>query len=70
LFFTFLHVTLTVFLATITVDFAPAVVHEAPILAVVVVVVATDPEEVAAAAIFNVPRFRVYVSPVLEALNA
>ena len=62
---------MTVFLATITVDFAPAVVHEAPILAVVVVVVvATDPDEVAAAAIFNVPRFRVYVSPVLEALNA
>jgi hypothetical protein len=70
LFFTFLHVTLTVFLATITVDFAPAVVHDAPIFVAVVVVVATDPDEVAAAAIFNVPRFRVYVSPVLEALNA
>ena len=62
--------TLTFFLATVTVDFAPALVHEAPILTVVVVVVATDPDEVAAAAIFNVPRFRVYVSPVLEALNA
>jgi hypothetical protein len=71
LFFTFLQVTLTFFLATVTVDFAPALVHEAPILTVVVVVVvATDPDEVAAAAIFNVPRFRVYVSPVLEALNA
>jgi len=65
-------VTLTFFLATVTVDFAPALVHEAPILAVVVVVVvvATVPGAVAAEAIFNVPRFRVYVSPVLEALNA
>ena len=65
--------TLTFFLATVTVDFAPALVHEAPILAVVVVVVvvvATVPGAVAAEAIFNVPRFRVYVSPVLEALNA
>jgi hypothetical protein len=65
---TFLHVTLTFFLATVTVDFAPALVHEAPILAVVVV--ATFPGAVAADATFNVPRFRVYVSPVLEALNA
>ena len=64
--------TLTFFLATVTVDFAPALVHEAPILAVVVVVVvvATVPGAVAAEAIFNVPRFRVYVSLVLEALNA
>ena len=64
--------TLTFFLATVTVDFAPALVHEAPILAVVVVVVvvATVPGAVAADATFNVPRFRVYVSPVLEALNA
>jgi hypothetical protein len=68
LFFTFLHVTLTVFLATITVDFAPAVVHDAPIFAAVVV--ETEPEVDAPVAIFNVPRFRVYVSPVLEALNA
>ena len=60
--------TLTFFLATVTVDFAPALVHEAPILAVVVV--DTVPGAVAAEAIFNVPRFRVYVSPVLEALNA
>jgi hypothetical protein len=68
LFFTFLHVTLTVFLATITVDFAPAVVHDAPIF--VAVVMETEPEVDVPEAIFNVPRFRVYVSPVLEALNA
>ena len=58
----------------LTVVFAPSFVHDPPSLAafvvdtmvvVVVVVVA-----VAASAIFNVPRFRVYVSPVLEALNA
>jgi hypothetical protein len=55
LFFTFLQVTLTFFLATVTVDFAPALVHEAPILEVVVVV-ATDPDEVAAAATFIDPR--------------
>jgi hypothetical protein len=63
-------VTLTFFLATVTVDFAPALVHEAPILAVVVVVVATVPGAVAAEAIFNVPRLSVYVSPVLDALKA
>ncbi len=62
--------TVTFYLATVTVDFAPALVHEAPILAVVVVVVATVPGAVAEEAIFNVPRFSVYVSPVLDALNA
>ena len=47
---------------------APSFVHDPPSLAVVVV--DTVPGVVAAAAIFKVPRFRVYVSPVLEALNA
>jgi hypothetical protein len=52
-------VTLTFFLATVTVDFAPALVHEAPILTVVFVVVATDPDEVAAEPTFIEPRPRV-----------